>query len=66
MAATANFWIRWRVRVGYPVALVYLALARPTNRSLLIGGAISVVGLAIRTWAAGHLRKHQALAQGGL
>jgi protein-S-isoprenylcysteine O-methyltransferase Ste14 len=65
MAAATNFWIRWRVRVGYPVALVYLALARPTTRLLVIGGAISVVGLAIRAWAAGHLRKHQALARGG-
>jgi protein-S-isoprenylcysteine O-methyltransferase Ste14 len=65
MAATTNFWIRWRVRVGYPVALVYLALARPTTRSLLIGGAIGVVGLVIRAWAAGHLRKHEALAVGG-
>jgi protein-S-isoprenylcysteine O-methyltransferase Ste14 len=65
MAAATNFWIRWRVRVGYPVALVYLALARPTSRSLIIGGAIGVVGLAIRAWAAGHLRKHQTLAVGG-
>lgn len=65
MAAATNFWIRWRVRVGYPVTLVYLVLARPTMRSLIIGGAIGVVGLAIRAWAAGHLRKHQALAIGG-
>ncbi len=65
MAAATNFWIRWRVRVGYPVALIYLALARPTPRSLIIGGAIGVVGLAIRAWAAGHLRKHQALAVRG-
>ncbi len=65
MAAATSFWIRWRVRVGYPVALVYLALARPTTRSLMIGGAVGVVGLAIRACAAGHLRKHQALAVGG-
>lgn len=65
MAPATNFWIRWRVRVGYPVALIYLALARPTPRSLILGGAIGVVGLAIRAWAAGHLRKHQALAVGG-
>jgi protein-S-isoprenylcysteine O-methyltransferase Ste14 len=65
MAAATNFWIRWRVRVGYPVALVYLALARSSTRSLMIGGAIGIVGLAIRAWAAGHLRKHQALAVGG-
>lgn len=65
MAAATNFWIRWRVRVGYPVALVYLALARPSPRSLVIGAAIGVVGLVIRAWAAGHLRKHEALAVGG-
>ena len=60
-----NFWIRWRVRAGYPVALVYLAFARPTPRWLIIGGAIGVAGLVIRGWAAGHLRKHQELAVGG-
>lgn len=65
MGTETNFWIRWRVRVGYPVALVYLALARPTLSSLAIGGVIGVLGLVIRAWAAGHLRKHQALATGG-
>lgn len=65
MPPATNFWIRWRVRVGYPVALVYLALSRPTPKWLIIGGAIGVAGLAIRAWAAGHLRKHQALAVGG-
>lgn len=65
MAKATNFWIRWRVRIGYPVALVYLALARPTPRSLIIGAGIGVLGLSIRAWAAGHLRKHQALAVGG-
>lgn len=65
MASATNFWIRWRVRVGYPVALIYLALSRPTPKWLIIGAAVGVVGLAIRAWAAGHLRKHQALAVGG-
>lgn len=65
MAQATNFWIRWRVRVGYPVALVYLALSRPTPKWLAIGGAIGILGLAIRAWAAGHLRKHRALAVGG-
>lgn len=65
MAAATNFWIRWRVRIGYPVALVYLVLARPTPRWLAIGAAIGVVGLVIRAWAAGYLRKHEALAVGG-
>lgn len=65
MTSATNFWIRWRVRIGYPVAVVYLALSRPTQKWLVVGGAIGVLGLAIRAWAAGHLRKHQALAVGG-
>lgn len=65
MSASANFWIRWRVRAGYPVALIYLALTRPTPLLLVIGAAICVIGLAIRAWAAGHLRKHEALARSG-
>lgn len=65
MPAATNFWIRWRVRIGYPVALVYLALSRPTVWSLAIGGAIGAVGLLVRGWAAGHLRKHEALAVAG-
>ena len=65
MSGASNFWIRWRVRVGYPVALIYLALARPKPMLIVIGGAIGIIGLAIRAWAAGHLRKHQMLATGG-
>jgi len=65
MAAATNFWIRWRVRIGYPVAIAYLIFAKPTARSLMIGGMVGVIGLAIRAWAAGYLRKHERLAMGG-
>ena len=63
--AATNFWIRWRVRIGYPVALAYLILARPTPRSLAIGALVGALGIAIRAWAAGYLRKHEALAVSG-
>lgn len=66
MTPTAtNFWIRWRVRIGYPVALAYLILARPTPSSLAIGALVGALGIAIRAWAAGYLRKHEALAVSG-
>lgn len=66
MTPTAtNFWIRWRVRIGYPVALAYLTLARPTPRALAIGALVGALGIAIRAWAAGYLRKHEALAVSG-
>jgi protein-S-isoprenylcysteine O-methyltransferase Ste14 len=59
------FWQRWRVRAGYPVALVYVVLAEPAWRSLLLGGALAAVGVLVRARAAGHLRKQEALATSG-
>ena len=40
-------------------------LSRPTPASLLAGGAVALAGLAVRAWAAGHLRKNQTLAASG-
>lgn len=56
---------RWRVRLGYPVALVCFLLARPTLRSLAIGSGIALLGLVVRGAAAGHLRKHDQLTTSG-
>ena len=59
------FFARWRVRLGYPVALVVLFLARPTPGSILAGALIGTIGLWIRARAAGHLRKQQVLTVTG-
>lgn len=40
-------------------------LSRPTLESLLTGILIGTAGLAIRAWAAGHLRKNEELAVSG-
>jgi protein-S-isoprenylcysteine O-methyltransferase Ste14 len=60
-----KFWMRWRVRLGYPVAVVFLVLAKPIPRSILVGGIVAAFGLLIRAAAAGHLRKDQELATTG-
>jgi protein-S-isoprenylcysteine O-methyltransferase Ste14 len=65
MGSTDNFWTRWRVRMGYPVAIAYLLLAKPSLRSIWIGSLIGFLGIVIRAWAAGHLRKHEGLATSG-
>ena len=57
--------MRWRVRLGYPVALVYLLLASPTRHWIAIGVALAALGLLIRAIAAGHLRKDRELATAG-
>jgi steroid 5-alpha reductase family enzyme len=57
--------MRWRVRTGYPVAVVYLALAAPKPRWILIGAVVAAIGLLIRGASSGHLRKDRELATSG-
>lgn len=65
MSGPRKFWMRWRVRLGYPVAIIYWLLARPTARSIEIGAAVALVGLLVRASAAGYLRKDSVLAISG-
>ena len=65
MSHATNFWIRWRVRVGYPVGIAAFWFARPQPKWLFCGVAIAVIGLLLRGYAAGHLRKHKQLAISG-
>lgn len=65
MSAPGEVFTRWRVRLGYPVALAALWLAKPTPRSIALGAVLGAAGLLIRASAAGYLRKHEALATGG-
>lgn len=56
---------RFRVPLGFLFAAVFLIFARPEMVTLIIGGAIAVVGLLIRAWASGHIRKNLTLAVSG-
>jgi hypothetical protein len=56
---------RYRVPLGFLFAAVFLIFAKPEPLPLAIGGAIAVVGLLIRAWASGHIRKNQTLAVSG-
>ena len=60
-----DFFARWRVRLGYVLAIVALWLARPTPRSIVIGGLVGLIGLAIRAYAAGYLHKQEVLTVTG-
>jgi protein-S-isoprenylcysteine O-methyltransferase Ste14 len=60
-----DFFARWRVRIGYLVAFAVLWLARPNPQSILVGGLVGFVGLAIRAYAAGYLNKQTVLTVGG-
>jgi protein-S-isoprenylcysteine O-methyltransferase Ste14 len=57
--------MRWRVRLGYPVAVIYWVLASPTHHWIAMGAALAGFGLIIRGIAAGYLRKDRELATTG-
>src|SRR5215207_1648362 len=52
---------RLRVPMGFLLAPLLLIAARPTQVSLLAGLAISLLGLLIRAWASGYLKKNMEL-----
>jgi len=60
-----DFFARWRVRIGYLLAIIVLYLSRPVPRSILIGSAVGFLGLAIRAYAAGYLHKQELLTTTG-
>lgn len=65
MSAFISFIARWRVRLGYILAIVVLWLARPNPTSITIGAAVGLIGLWIRAYAAGYLQKQEVLAVTG-
>jgi len=56
---------RIRVPVGFAFAAFYLWLARPSWRCLAAGGAVVVIGLALRAYASGYVRKASELTTAG-
>ena len=61
----ADLAARLRVPSGFLLVGAFAWFSHPEPASLLAGIPISVVGLAIRAWAAGHLAKNQMLATSG-
>lgn len=56
---------RRRVPLGFAFGALVILLARPTSRSLMIGGGVALVGEACRFWAAGHLEKGLEVTRSG-
>lgn len=63
--SAGDFFARWRVRLGYPLAIAVLCFARPTIFSIVGGGAVGALGLWLRGYAAGYLHKKEILAVTG-
>jgi protein-S-isoprenylcysteine O-methyltransferase Ste14 len=56
---------RLRVPSGFLIVIVFAWLSHPTVGSLAVGLPVSLLGLALRAWAAGCLAKNQQLATSG-
>jgi protein-S-isoprenylcysteine O-methyltransferase Ste14 len=57
---------RWRVFLGFVAAAMYAVFAHVASPGRLAAGlGISLAGLLLRGWAAGHLEKGKRLAQDG-
>jgi len=61
----ADIVARLRVPSGFLIVFVFGWFSRPTPASMAVGVPISLLGLALRAWAAGCLAKNQQLATGG-
>ncbi|MEA2206930.1 MAG: hypothetical protein QOE77_3706 [Blastocatellia bacterium] len=56
---------KWRVPLGFICAALFVIFARPRPLTLCLGGGVALFGLFLRAWAAGHIRKNDALAIAG-
>lgn len=65
MASWQKIARRIRVPLGFVFAALYIWLARPTWRSIILGSGIAVVGLILRALASGHVRKNEELTMTG-
>jgi protein-S-isoprenylcysteine O-methyltransferase Ste14 len=53
------------VPLGFVGAALFILLARPRPTTMVVGAAVSLIGLVLRAWASGHIRKNLALATSG-
>ena len=65
MARSGTLVQRFRVPLGFLFGAVFLIFARPDLITLIVGGIVAIIGLLIRAWASGHIRKNQTLAISG-
>lgn len=66
MSRRGGTWVqRWRVPLGFLCGALFVIFARPRPLTLAVGGVIALLGLAVRAWAAGHIRKNAELAVSG-
>jgi protein-S-isoprenylcysteine O-methyltransferase Ste14 len=65
MASWQRIARRVRVPLGFVFAGAYIWLARPSAYSIMIGSTVAALGLLVRAFASGHVKKNEVLAVSG-
>ena len=65
MSNASALFARWRVRLGYVLAVFVLFFARPTPAFIAVGAVVGLPGLWLRAYAAGYLHKQKVLTVSG-
>ena len=65
MATVYEIAKKHRTKLSGLVAVVFLALARPTAGTLVAGLAFILCGEAVRIWSSGHIHKNEVLTVTG-
>ncbi len=65
IGSRGTFTQRLRVPLGFLCGIIMLLAARPTVTTLAIGTAIALLGLGLRAWSAGHIRKNSEVTISG-
>lgn len=65
MSNASALFARWRVRLGYVLAVFVLFFARPTPEFIAVGAVVGLPGLWLRAYAAGYLHKQKVLTVTG-
>jgi len=65
MSNASALFARWRVRLGYVLAVFVLFFARPTPEFIAVGAVVGMPGLWLRAYAAGYLHKQKVLTVTG-
>ena len=66
MTSAADRVRRLRLPLGFLLGISYLVFVRPTTLgNVVVGGAIALIGVFVRGWAAGHIMKNDRLATTG-
>ncbi len=60
-----KFLSRYRIKLGFLFALIFIVAVKPSIIGMVLGIPIGIIGLLIRLWASGYIKKNKELSTSG-